>query len=138
MAELAGKMESELTDDEANELLMLYEQIQKGTPKQVRRLRKRIRYSLFRIREGNTKFDSNQNFVFGLKKRVMAQFEPKMTLETFTFNWDIHPTDPLTILTPYDWADAGGKFEIVRDRDEQGVIRERRVCDPPAFTNQEM
>jgi hypothetical protein len=87
--------------------------------------RRQIRYRLFRIREGGRVADAHDK---GLKAFIAKQFQPGMTWDNFTFEWDIAPNDPLKVIprtiTNYEWLDMGGAFDGA----------DKKV--PPAFTRQ--
>jgi len=124
-------MASELTDDEAQHIIELKEQAARASGRQLRHLRRVIRNRIFRIRQGRDGFDN------GLKKFIEAQLSPDQSLDTFTFNWDIAPNDPMKVVSPYEWTDCGGTFETVMVLCQDGITRPERQCDPTAFTKQE-
>lgn len=66
-----------------------------------------------------------------------AQFTPDMNWDTFTFNWDVAPNDPMRVVTMFEWADLGGKFETQMVLCDDGIARPQKVCYPSAFTKQE-
>ena len=90
--------------------------------KWVRNIRRKIRYRLFRIREGKKEFDK------GLKKWMELQFSEGMTWANFTFIWDVSSTDPLKVISPFEWDG-----QMIMDPSTK-----KKMCDPSAFTNQEM
>lgn len=122
-----------LTDEEVQHILDLRMQLGTASKKSLRHLRRRIRYRLFRIREGTRA----EEFDLGLKKTIEMQFSPDMSWKTFTFNWDVAPFDPLVVITPFEWESRGGKFEMQMVMCKDGVVRPEKVCDPSAFTKQE-
>lgn len=87
--------------------------------------RRQMRYRLFRIREGGRIGDA---YDLGLKKFMEAQFTSEMNWENFTYEWDVSPSNPLTIISKdisnYEWLEQGGKFDGA----------DKKV--PPAFTRQ--
>lgn len=94
----------------------------KKSASQLRLLRRKIRYRLFRLREGQLgEFDQ------GLKKWIELQLKPMgdMSWHEFTFGWDVAAQDPLKVITPFEWDGS-----MLRDADGQPR------CDPPAFTRQ--
>lgn len=122
-----------MTEDEGMHCVELKSQCMSLTGKRLRKFRRDIRYRIFRLREGK-----RGNFDQGLFKLLQAQFEPGMTWESFTFNWDVAANDPLKVVTPYEWIENGGTFEKIMALDENGTAREKRFCDPAAFTEQEL
>jgi len=124
-------MLDELTEEQQH-ILDLQAQIERASPKQVRHLRRLLRNRIFRCRQGREGFDN------GLIAHLEAQWSPDMGLSTFTFNWDLHPKDPLRVVMPFDWVDAGGTYVEMPAMDQKtGVLKKVRVCDPTAFTQQE-
>jgi hypothetical protein len=93
--------------------------------KWVRNIRRKIRYRLFRIREGKSEYDN------GLKAWIEMQFSENMNWGNFTFEWDVSAEDPLRVITPMEWLTTGGQLIF-----EPGT--KTRACDPAAFTKQEM
>ena len=79
--------------------------------------RRNIRYRLFRIKE--RKSDEIE-----LKNYIESQFKNGMDWDSFTFNWDVAPNDPLKVIEPFEWILFGGKQNMFG-------------CSPPAFTRQE-
>ena len=126
------ELKEPLTEDEAAHLLQLKASFMQMSAKYQRAFRRKIRYRLFRIREGKEEFDQ------GLKKLIESQFEPSMRWETFTFDWDVQANDPLKVVSIYEWAETGGKFEVIQVVCDDGVTRPQRICEPTAFTKQEM
>lgn len=120
-----------MSDEEAQHILDLKNQINNGGEKTRRLLRRRIRYRLFRVREGKAEHDK------GLRKVIEAQFTPDMSFEKFTFNWDVSPRDPLKVVTVFEWKEEGGSFETVNVLCEDGIVRPQKICQPTAFTKQE-
>lgn len=122
-----------LTPEEAEHLLDLKQEWLSASPRQKRHFRRQIRHRLFRIRDGRMEFDK------GLRKLFEAQFEPQHTWEKFTFDWDVGVEDPLVLVTPIDWVSSGGKMELLTVPDPHtGRPVQQRVCEPTAFTRQEM
>lgn len=96
------------------------------TDKQIKTLqsldRRKIRYRLFRIREGHLgPFDE------GLKNFIEKQFTHGETWQNFTFYWDVSPTNPLKVIRQYDWVSEGGSIDIAT-----------LILEPPGFTKQEI
>lgn len=87
--------------------------------------RRQIRYRLFRIREGGR---IREAYDLGLKGFIETQFTSAMNWENFTYEWDVSPGNPLTVIpkdiSNYDWLEMGGKFDGA----------DKKV--PPAFTHQ--
>jgi len=119
-----------LTDEEALHIAQLHQQLEGASKKQVRHMRRVIRNRIFRIRQGREEFDQ------GLRKFIEQQLSPDQRLDTFTFNWDIAPNEPLRVISPYDWTAAGGLFEEISVLCDDGIMRKERLCDPAAFTKQ--
>lgn len=124
------ELKESLTDEESNHIIDLQSELGTASKKQLRHLRRRIRYRLFRIREGRYEFDK------GLKKYIEQQFSPDMNWDTFTFNWDVAPYSPLEVITPWEWGSRGGKFDNVNVMCDDGIVRPEKICDPSAFTKQ--
>lgn len=86
-------------------------------------VRRRIRYRLFRIRDGgNVAFEHDK----GLKAWIELQFRPGMFWNTFTFEWDVSPSAPLKVISQFEWFSEGGE-----------VDRETGLLKPTGFTKQE-
>lgn len=83
--------------------------------------RRRIRYALFRIREGQ------DPGIEGLKEHIETQFKHNLqqNWNTFTFTWDVGIKNPLKVITKHEWKDEGGMYDQDGNR------------YPPAFTEQE-
>ena len=96
------------------------EDVPEPESKWVRALRREIRYRLFRIREGKSEYDK------GLKKWIELQFREGMTWANFTFIWDVSAIEPLKLIEAMEW-DGRMVFD---------VGSKKKICDPPAFTNQ--
>ena len=120
-----------LTDEESNHLLDLKAQVINSNARAISILRRQIRYRIFRIRDGRDEFDN------GLRKLFEAQLEGRTTFDQFTFAWDVSPTDPLKMVSPFEWESSGGTFEEIMELCEDGIQRPRRLCKPTAFTHQE-
>lgn len=86
--------------------------------------RKHVRYRLFRIREGKEQYDN------GLKDFIEKQFKPGMKWSDFTFDWDVAPKEPLKVISPFEWNEAGGRMIVLDGK--------TRICEPSAFTKQDM
>lgn len=110
--------------DEKDKLIMMgmgfTENVPEPESKWTRALRREIRYRLFRIREEKKEYD------FGLKKWIELQFREGMTWANFTFIWDVSAIEPLKLIEPTEW-DGRMVFD---------VGSKKKICDPPAFTNQ--
>lgn len=87
-------------------------------------VRRGIRYRLFRIRDGGAIAEEHDK---GLKAWIELQFKPGMVWEGFTFTWDVSPSEPLKVITPFEWQSSGGKIDP-----------ETNLCVPSGFTNQAM
>lgn len=62
-----------------------------------------VRNTLFRMRD-NRDFAEGDETVAGLiYNAILGQLQRGETLETFTFNWDIHPKNMLEVVRPADW-----------------------------------
>jgi len=125
------ELKEKLTDEEADHLIDLKMQAQTANPRMRRHMRRQIRYRIFRIREGRNEFDK------GLKKLIESQLEGRDTLEQFTFSWDIAPNDPLKVVSMFEWEAKGGKFDMISELCDDGITRQKRICSPTAFTQQE-
>lgn len=125
-------MQPQLTDAEADHLLDLKQQVMSGNPRNIRLLRRQLRYRIFRIRDGRNEFDN------GLRRMLEAQLEGRTTFDDFTFGWDLAPNDPLKVVTPFEWESNGGTFTTVQELCDDGITRAKRLCNPTAFTHQGM
>jgi len=125
-----------LTEDEGAHLVQLKSQYMTLTlgDKRLRHFRRGIRNRLFKIRKGDYANVDNS----ALKKFMEAQFAPEMKWETFTFNWDVAPDDPMKVITMFEWIDHGGTFDTINVLDDYGNTRQQKLCDPPGFTQQEL
>lgn len=85
----------------------------------VREQRRKIRFRLFRIRDGNDPVNDD------LKEHIQSQFQFGMTWNTFTFTWDVSPVDPLRVITEDAWDEEGGGYDV-----------QTGIKSPPAFTHQ--
>lgn len=85
----------------------------------LRQQRRNIRYRLFRIRDDADPVSDD------LKQYFESQFQFGMTWRTFTFTWDVSPTNPLKIITDDMWDNEGGGYDV-----------QTGVKSPPAFTHQ--
>ena len=84
------------------------------------KFRRNIRYRLFRIRDGADPVNDD------LKEYIQSQFQFGMTWRTFTFMWDVSPTDPLKVITEEQRGDETGGYDPVTG-----------MKSPPGFTHQE-
>ena len=116
---------------EDKEMLELIQQVQTSEGKRLRHLRRKIRNRLFRIRQGNEDFDR------GLRAFMEEQMTPDMSFEKFTFSWDVSPSNPLKVISVFEWVDEGGTFETLNVLCDDGIMRPQKMCDPTAFTKQE-
>jgi hypothetical protein len=95
----------------------------------LRSARGRLRYKLFRIREGKWEVDTELR---ALKAWFDLQLPARdgWTWKSFTFAWDVSVNDPLRAISPFEWdgslltEDFGGK--------------KLTQCDPAAFTRQDI
>jgi len=127
---MMSELREPLTDDEANHLLELKMRAQTPNKRELRLLRRQLRYRIFRIRDGREEFD------LGLRKLIESQLEGRDSIADFTFTWDLSPKDPLKVINMFEWESEGGTFEVIMELCEDGVPRQRRLCNPPAFTQQ--
>ena len=81
--------------------------------------RKNIRYRIFRIREGNDPVQDD------LKMFIESQFQFGMSWKTFSYVWDVSPTDPLKVITEDQWDEEGGGYDVMTG-----------IKSPSAFTHQ--
>lgn len=125
-----GELREPLTDEEADHLIELKAQAIHPSARNRRLMRRQIRYRLFRIREGRMDFDK------GLKKLIESQLEGRDTMKDFTFTWDVSPKDPLKVINMFEWESEGGTFDTVMELCQDGIPRQKRLCRPPAFTQQ--
>ena len=126
------ELKEPLTDDEAQHLCDLKAALLSCTEKQLALHRRRIRNRIFRIRRGDMSHDN------GLVKLLESQFSPDMSLDTFTFNWDVAPDDPLKVITVFEWKEHGGDFETMMVQDpKDGLVKPQKMCRPTGFTQQE-
>jgi len=91
--------------------------------------RKTVRRGIFKIRKYIRMDREFPAELKALKELMDEQLNPNlgMSYETFSFRWDIHPNNHLTIITPEKWFIEGGSVD-----GENGNIKE-----PTAFTEQE-
>ena len=61
-----------------------------------------------------------------------------MNWANFTFEWDVGAEDPLTVIDVFGWEGSGGKFEDMSVMCDDGIVRRQRMCNPTAFTKQEL
>lgn len=126
-------LDEPLTEEEADHLLKLKEQVIKATSaRQILTLRRDIRRRIHKIRIGRKEFDK------GLSKLLIAQFSAGMAIENFTFEWDISASDPLMVVSNFQWVEQGGAFETINEVGKDGVTRPKQICYPTAFTRQEL
>lgn len=92
--------------------------------KWVRAYRRKIRYKIFRIREGKWQTDKELAALKSWFDLQIAGFKD-YTWDSFTFEWDVSATDPLKVISSMEWD--GGLI-----KDQWGTH-----CDPAAFTKQE-
>ena len=97
-----------------------------------RAFRRKLRYKLFRIREG--KWQDNSELQ-ALKSWYELQFRQGWSFRDFTFEWDISAIDPLKVISPYEWD---GDLIKQTERIVEGTNIIGKFCDPTAFTKQEM
>lgn len=62
-----------------------------------------VRNTLFRMRDNRDFAEGDEVIAGSIYKAILGQLQRGETLETFTFNWDIHPTNVLEVLRPADW-----------------------------------
>jgi len=92
---------------------------------QLRTIRRKLRYKMFRIREGKWQQDSELK---DIKEWIETQFENGWTFSGengFTFAWDLSVKNPLKIISPFEWDGTVQKDQIGTQR-----------LDPSAFTRQ--
>lgn len=85
----------------------------------VREQRRNIRYRIFQIRNDKDPVQDD------LKEFLQSQFQFGMSWKTFTFTWDVSPTDPLKVITEDAWEDEHGGYDVATG-----------IKSPPAFTHQ--
>jgi hypothetical protein len=98
------------------------------TGSSVRAIRRKIRYKIFRLREGKWQTDKE---LAALKSWYEMQFQGGWSWKDFTFKWDVSAKDPLKIITQIEWDG-----DVVSEKTGSGSLG--KFCDPAAFTNQEM
>lgn len=128
-------MKQLLTEEQGEKLVALQSTVQAalaaGNETRVFAVRRNLRNRIFRIRQGL------QEDELGLIPVLKRQFDGDMSLETFTFNWDLGPRDPFRVVHTHDWRAAGGDYEEVMVPDPKtGVVKRSRICRPTAFTEQ--
>lgn len=64
-----------------------------------------IRNSLFRLRDNRIE-TGTEMIVQAIYRVFLDQLQREESLETFTFNWDVHPKKILEIIRPQDWRIA--------------------------------
>lgn len=92
--------------------------------KYVRAFRRKIRYKIFRIREGKWQTDRELAALkawFDIQNKDIRSY----TWDNFTFTWDVSFLEPLKVISPMEWD---GRIE----KTAHGTF-----CDPAAFTEQE-
>lgn len=62
--------------------------------------RYQVRNSLFRMRDGRVENQSLANFVWSL---IQPQLKHPEGLKTFSFDWDVDPSQPHTVLRRDEW-----------------------------------
>jgi len=95
--------------------------------KATRHFRRQIRNRIFRLRNGAWETDKELK---ALKSWFELQFRPQWTWKKFTFDWDISAVEPLKAISPLEWDGDVLKESL------HGNIYD--LCDPTAFTRQEM
>ena len=114
----------------------------RAAKKELRSMRRKIRYRLFRIRDAVAQNrDPSPEYDQGLKAWIELQFQPGMAwikraqnspdaIGGFTFEWDVAAYEPLRVIKPFQWDG-----DIERGPGPQvGQTIDR--CDPAAFTQQ--
>lgn len=94
----------------------------------VRAVRRKIRYKIFRLREGKWQTDKE---LAALKSWYEMQFQGGWGWKDFTFKWDVSARDPLKVVTQIEWDG-----DVIAEKTGSGSLG--KFCDPAAFTNQEM
>ena len=87
--------------------------------------RKRVRNLLLRKRGGFSLSQQDALLAKALSDIIDEQIAGYFSLNDFTFQWDIHPVNPLKVITPFQWESEGGQFDSVTG-----------LRTPPAFTRQ--
>ena len=95
--------------------------------------RRKIRNLLFRIIQNKVWEEWQKPLAPGLAQIIESQFRPVefggeellMTWKNFATLWDVHPNEPLLVITQREWFHAGGK-----------VDSNTNVLSPTGFTNQ--
>jgi hypothetical protein len=78
--------------------------------------RKQVRKWLFALRDGYAIESSELQLAQGVKNIIVDQLRgTDYAFSQFTFDWDIHPTNPLKVIGPleHDWRDGGGKIDHI-------------------------
>ena len=88
-----------------------------------------VRHLLFKLKDRKV-FPEEEAMAKAIFQIISKQFKPGMGLATFTFTWDVGVDDPLRLIEPHEWEDAGGSF------DKEMASRNIRLRRPPAFTQQ--
>lgn len=109
--------------EEGNDKVSLISEPEKPEKFFSMQIRRGIRYRLFRIRDGG---DIAKEHDKGLKSWIEFQFKPGMIWDEFTFTWDVSPSEPLKVISPFEWLAEGG-----------GIDPETGLCVPSGFTKQE-
>ena len=102
--------------------------------KKTRAIRRKLRYTLFRVREGKWKDDPE---LFAIKSWYEKQFRENWNFNVFTFDWDLSAKNPLKIISPFEW-DGDLLQQIERFINYGNTRVDGKYCDPTAFTKQEM
>lgn len=87
--------------------------------------RKRVRNLLLRKRGGFDMTVQDRALAQAVWDIMHEQVKGHFTLDDFTFQWDIHPKNPLKVITPFQWEQEGGKHDPITG-----------MRDPAAFTRQ--
>jgi len=87
--------------------------------------RRKVRNLLLRTRGGFELNEQDKPLAHAILNIFEEQIKGFFTLEDFTDKWDIHPNNPLKVITPFQWEECGGLFDVVTG-----------MRTPAAFTHQ--
>jgi hypothetical protein len=85
-----------------------------------------IRNSLFRARDKRVE-PGTEVLVQAILSVFQDQLKRKESLETFTFNWDVHPTKILDVIRPQDWVIIKSRVHPKAYANRQRVAVEERL-----------
>ena len=98
----------------------------KTTYEQLKTLsRRQVRQILFKVRFGREVDVPLAYFAPKLLDAIKEQIEGQFSIVDFSHKWDIHPTNPLMVIVPFQWKMSGGGYDQATG-----------IMVPSAFTEQ--